>query len=119
MFVKSSLWGRRRDVHTVLGCFEPGLETPWAKTFSMRLSGLCATKLRYGGHERGGMSPGICKFPTRPDVEELGGTCLRQRFFRVFVVSFVTSIYPFLLNRVRAISMNMAEEPQKEAWFGA
>ena len=71
LFVKSCLWGRRRDVHTVLGWFEPGLQAPLAKAF-LGLSGLYATKLRYGGHERGDMSPGICKFPTWPGDEELG-----------------------------------------------
>src|SRR5947208_15790674 len=49
LFVKSGLWGRRRDVHTVLGWFEPGLQAPLAKAFT-GLSGLYATKLRYGGH---------------------------------------------------------------------
>jgi hypothetical protein len=28
------LWGRRRDVHTVLGWFEPGLQAPLAKAFT-------------------------------------------------------------------------------------
>jgi len=55
----------------VLGWFEPGLQAPLAKAF-LGLSGLYATKLRYGGHERGDMSPGICKFPTWPGDEELG-----------------------------------------------
>src|SRR2546425_6140680 len=34
LFVKSSLWGRRRDVHTVLGWFEPGLQAPLAKAYT-------------------------------------------------------------------------------------
>ena len=43
-------WGRRRDVHTLLGWFEPGLQAPLAKALGLCLSGLYATKLRYGGH---------------------------------------------------------------------
>jgi len=34
LFVKSSLWGRRRDVHTLLGWFEPGLQAPLAKAYT-------------------------------------------------------------------------------------
>src|SRR2546428_10413292 len=34
LFVKSCLWGRRRDVHTVLGWFEPGLQAPLAKAYT-------------------------------------------------------------------------------------
>jgi len=63
----------------LLRWFEPGLQAPLAKAF-LGLSGLYAAKLRYGGHERGAMSPGICKFPTRPDDGELVATGLRLRF---------------------------------------
>src|SRR2546425_11688276 len=80
LFVKSCLWGRRRDVHTVLGWFEPGLQAPLAKAF-LGLSGLYATKLRYGGHERGAMSPSICKVPTPPDDGGPVGACLGSRPF--------------------------------------
>ena len=37
--------------------------------------------------------------------------------FSVFLVSFVTSIYPFLRNRVLPISTNMVDEPQIDARF--
>jgi len=47
-----------------LGWFEPGLQAPLAKAF-LGLSGLYATKLRYGGHDCGVVGPGICKFPRR------------------------------------------------------
>jgi len=63
----------------LLGWFEPGLQAPLAKAF-LGLSGLYATKLRYGGHVRGAMSPGICKFPTRPDDEEPVVTCAKHVF---------------------------------------
>jgi hypothetical protein len=116
LFVKSCfLWGRRRDVHTVLGWFEPGLQAPLAKAF-MGLSGLYATKLRYGGHERGVVSRGICKFPTNRMTKNQLQTDSR-RVFPVFLVSFVTSIYPFLQNRVLPISMKMTDEPQIDAGF--
>jgi succinate dehydrogenase hydrophobic anchor subunit len=62
------------------------------------------------------VAPGICKFPTRPDHEDL----VRTRFcgvFSVFLVSFVTLIYPYLQNTVQPISMNMPEEPWTKTWF--
>jgi hypothetical protein len=34
-----------------IGWFEPGLQAPMAKAILVHLSGLYATKLRYGGHE--------------------------------------------------------------------
>ena len=114
MFVKSCLWGRRRDVHTVLGWFEPGLQAPLAKAF-MGLSGLYATKLRYGGHESGFVAPGICKFATGRDRVHLVGA-FSTRFWS-FPSSFVTRTYPFLQNRVQPISMNMAGRPRSRLNF--
>jgi len=49
----------------LVGWFEPGLQAPMAKAFAFRLSGLYATKLRYGGHEEPPVCRGICKFPRR------------------------------------------------------
>jgi hypothetical protein len=66
----------------VLGWFEPGLQAPLAKAF-MGLSGLYATKLRYGGHEWGVVSRGICKFPTRPRAEDLATTSAYRVFRRL------------------------------------
>ncbi len=66
----------------MLGWFEPGLQAPLAKAF-LGLSGLYATKLRYGGHEWGVVSRGICKFPTTAVDEELARICSR-RVFRSF-----------------------------------
>jgi len=56
--------------------------SPWAplaKDFP-GFSGLYAIRLRYGGHEWGEVAPGICKFPTRPDDEELVVTCVKHVF---------------------------------------
>ena len=62
--------------------------------------------------------PEYVSFQTGWDEEELVSACL-DHVFRVFLVSFVTSIYPFLPNRVRIFSTNMAEEGSKRARFVA
>jgi hypothetical protein len=62
------------------------------------------------------VASGICKFATGPGMEELERACFSD-VFESLPTSFVTSIYPFLLNRVQSISMNMAEGPRIETRF--
>src|SRR6266576_6192728 len=83
LFVKSCLWGRRRDVHTVLGWFEPGLQAPLAKAF---YAFQACTLPSYVTAATSGVavSRGISKFPTGPDREEL----VRIRFRGVFLFFF-------------------------------
>ncbi len=66
----------------MLGWFEPGLQAPLAKAF-LGLSGLYATKLRYGGHECGAVSRGICKFPTTHGAEKSSKNQLLSVFQRL------------------------------------
>ncbi len=103
------LVGPPPGISHLAGWFEPGLQAPMAKAILVRLSGLYATKLRYGGHEpqtsRGrylSLQTTIYQYPRKPT---------RRTCFRPFRVAFVTPIHPFFQKSVYRISTNMVHKP--------
>jgi len=73
--------------------FEPGLQAPMAKAILIRLSGLYATKLRYGGH-RGHANCGRY-LSLQTTIANVPKKRADGPVFRPSRVAFVTPIHPF------------------------